>query len=358
MPSSSDFSAQTVADQTADFLRHALRAGRWQESLPSERVLAVELRVSRPTLRKAMQILEREKWLARSRGHSRQILKQMDSGASREKSVVLLARPDDHLKNWHSMRLVETIRGQLAAEGVRLELFVSEKLHGAKTSAVLEKLVHQYAPQAWILFSQADVVQRWFAERGLRTVVLGSAFPGVSLPFVDIDRRASCRHAVGVFARLGHRRLCYFSRRTGAAGDYLSEQVVEESRSHFEGIDINALGHDGTAEQIWKLAHRWKLQGANRPTALLVSHSDDALTLGVELLRIGIRVPQEVSIISRDSDPVFERIRPRIASYLFDPSRHARVLCRILHGETARGQLLIAKFDKGESLASPPLEMK
>jgi len=44
---------------------------------------------------------------------------------------------------------------------------------------------------------------------------------------------------------------------------------------------------------------------------------------------------------------------PRIASYLFDPARHALALCRILRGGKATGQWLIPKCDKGESLAPP-----
>jgi len=74
-----------------------------------------------------------------------------------------------------------------------------------------------------------------------------------------------------------------------------------------------------------------------------------------ELLKLGISVPREVSIISRDPSTVFERVSPRIASYLFDPTRHARAVCRILHGGKATGQWLIPKFDEGESLAPPPL---
>lgn len=87
-------------------------------------------------------------------------------------------------------------------------------------------------------------------------MVLGSPFEGVPLPFVDIDRRAICRHAVGVLARLRHRRICYFSRTTDAAGDFLSEQGFEESRPLFNAVDIQVVRHDGTARQMWSEERR------------------------------------------------------------------------------------------------------
>ena len=354
MPNPSEFSARTVADQTAEFLRNALRSGRWQGCLPPERVLALELRVSRPTLRKAMKELEREGMLAKTRGHSCRILTKSAPKALREKTVMLLTRQDNLLKGWPGMMLIETIRRQLAAAGFRLELLFSEKLHQANAPVVLEKLVSQYVSRVWILQSQTEAVQRWFTARDLRAVVLGNAFPEVSLPFVDIDQRTICRHALGVFARLGHRRLCYFSRATNAAGDFLSEQAFEEFRPLFKAMDIQIVRHDGSAKQMCKEAHRWKMQGAKRPTALMTSHGDDALSLVVELFKLGINVPRDVSIISRDPSPVFERVNPRVASYLCDPSRYASVLCRILRGKKSTGQLLIPKFDKGESLAPPP----
>jgi len=350
------YSTKTAADQTAEFLRGALRSGRWREHLPSERALSLELRVSRPTLRKALEELEREGMLAKTRGHSRRILKRRTPGQkSHQKHVVLLvARSNAALKNWHAMALIEALHRQLVAEGARVELIANKKLHWANAPGFLKDLAQQYVPHNWVLHSQPAVVQRWFMEQNLPAVVLGSPFPGVSLPFVDVDLGASCRHAVGVLARLRHRRICYFSRTTNAAGDFLSEQGFEESRPLFNAVDIQVVRHDGSARQMWNEARRWKMQGEDRPTALLTSHWEDALALMVELLTMGISVPGDVSIISRDPSPVFERMRPRIASYIFEASRHASAMCRLLHGGKITSQWLIPKFDKGESL-SPPL---
>lgn len=351
----SDFSARTVAGQAAEFLRDSLRAGRWRRQMPSERALAEEMRVSRPTLRKAMEELAGEGWLAKTQGHLSRILTRNTPGAVRQKQVVMLVGHHELQKDWYAMGFIETIRRQLAVEGVRLELVSSEKLHWANSAVFLKRLVRQYTPQAWILQSQTDTVQRWFAAHSLHAVVLGSLFPGVSLSFVDIDRRATCRHALGVFTRLGHRRIRYYSRATDAAGDFLSEQAFEESRPRCKLEGIQVVRHDGTAKQMWNEARRWKRQGDDRPTALMASHWEDALALTVELLRMGIGIPREVSIISRDSSAVFERVSPRIACYHFDPARHARALCRILRGGKATCQWLIPKIDKGESLAPPPL---
>jgi len=51
--------------------------------------------------------------------------------------VVLLVGQNNASKNWHTMELAETLHRQLVAEGVRVEIISSEKLHWANAPVFL-----------------------------------------------------------------------------------------------------------------------------------------------------------------------------------------------------------------------------
>jgi DNA-binding LacI/PurR family transcriptional regulator len=113
--------------------------------------------------------------------------------------------------------------------------------------------------------------------------------------------------------------------------------------------------HDGTPQGIRRQLHQL-FQSSQAPTALLVARSMPALMAASELARWGLRVPQDVAIIARDSDHFHEYFSPQLARYRVDPDVHARRLARILirlvRGETGRPACvrLMPEFLPGESL--------
>jgi DNA-binding LacI/PurR family transcriptional regulator len=66
------------------------------------------------------------------------------------------------------------------------------------------------------------------------------------------------------------------------------------------------------------------------PTAFLVARANAALAFTSELIRRGINVPDQASVISRDSDHFLDYFSPSISRYARDPELHARMVARLL----------------------------
>lgn len=349
--------------QIADVLRHSLQRGQWQAYLPPERSLCELVQVSRPILRQALQLLQKEGLIRITHGQPTRILTPKRSQrrmASSGLVVLLLCRP---LRSTgpSELLMIDELHRRLFERNCHLEIIHDLRLRWKDPRAVLQQILRRHEATSWILYSQPASVQRWFHQHRVRSVILGSPFPGVQLPSVGEDQRAVCRHAAGLFLGLGHRRIAYFRRQTGAAGDLAGEQGFREAfrSAPAEGATPMVVRHRGTVEHI--RAHLRTLFAApNCPTAILVSHVEDVLTLFTHLLWSGLRVPDNVSLIARQDDGFLARIVPPIARYELDPQKHARLLCQLLDvssiaSSSRRHIQIFPTFQRGESLAPAAL---
>lgn len=253
---------------------------------------------------------------------------------------------------------VDELRERLGDEGFDLALHVSHAPTLTRPERLLERLMAEAASAAWVLFRSSEPMQRWFDARGLPAVVTGSRFAGVELPSVDVDYRAACRHAAGVFFAQGHRRLALLMPETGGAGDQASEAgFLEGCHSAGENVVAAIVRHDESVTGICRRVDG--LLAATEPvTALLVARSAHALTALSHLQCRGVRLPRDFSLISRDDDAFLDVVVPSVARYACDAAAFARRVSRIVLQlartgfATARQTLIMPAFIKGET-ASP-----
>jgi DNA-binding LacI/PurR family transcriptional regulator len=348
----------SLAQQTAETLREALRNGLWREHLPGERELSRQLNVSRPTLRLALDQLSREGWLKSVPGRARAIVRRATGKTTPRSQVVGLLTPLP-LQEVPPFALcwMDKLRELLASAGLQLEIHSGRRWYSRRPERDLAALTHQMPAAAWVLFVANERMQRWFAASGLPGVLSGSGHAGVDLPSVDIDYRAVCRHAVGQFLQRGHRRIVLFLQASGAAGDQESEAGFLEALQTRAGAAATPIvvEHDGTPENI-----RQRLEAllgqSSPPSAFLVGRSMPALMVASELMRRGKQLPRDAVVISRDSDHFLEYFSPSLARYRADPDVHARRLSRLVI-QLARGAAqrprqirIMPEFIKGESL--------
>src|SRR5437016_3146386 len=209
-----------VSEATAA-LRNTLESDRWADYLPGERVLSSQLRVSRQTLRAALEQLRREGLIQVEPGRRRRIVRNSHTASPRAQSkVVCMLSPSPlHALRPFDIFLVDHIREHLAEAGYQLELHVSHRYYSKHPFKALESLVHQKSIAAYILFLATLQMQRWFLDRGLPVCVAGSSYPEIALPSVDVDHRAVCRHAVGTFFGKGCEHIVLLIENIRRAGD-------------------------------------------------------------------------------------------------------------------------------------------
>lgn len=348
----------SLVAQTAAVLRAEISNGRWQQCLPGEYELCALLHVSRVTLRAALAQLQREGWLRARQGRRREIVAPPGerSAAGADTRVVLLtAEPLQNLPTF-TVYWIDALREQLSDAGFHFEVHVSRNVYGARGRHALQSLTRTIQPAAWVLYRSTLEMQRWFAAHALRAVITGSRHPGVELPGVDLDYRATCRHATGQFIARGHRRLALINPESGTGGELESEQGFLEAvaQTTVGGAVGSVVRHDGSVAGICG-----RLEALFRkpepPTALLVSRPAHVLTVLGHLLRRGLRVPQDVALISRDDDSFLEHVVPSVARYASDPALFAHKLSKIVltvatgGGLTAADHRLMPHFVRGDS---------
>jgi DNA-binding LacI/PurR family transcriptional regulator len=348
----------SLAEQTARILRDALSEGRWVERMPGERELSRQMNVSRPTLRMALEQLEREGLLKKSPGKHRLVARHPRSRKlPTSRTIGLLTPLPIQEVAPFALCWMDKLRVLLAAAGYPLEIHSGQRWYARRPEKDLAELVRRESAAAWVLFVANETMQGWFAKSGLSCVLSGTCHAGIDLPSVDVDYRAVCRHAAGQFLARGHRRIALLLNAPGMAGERESEIGFLEAfhREGGDGATPLVASHDGTPGSIRKCLDGW-LRLASPPTAFLVARSLPALTVASELSRRGLRLPRDVALIARDSDHFLEYHSPSLACYHHDPDLHARRIARVVI-QLARGGGIRTKairmmptFLKGESL--------
>jgi LacI family transcriptional regulator len=346
----------SLVAQTAGAIREAISLQRWKKWLPGEHELGSQLHVGRRTVRAALEQLCAEGVLKCCRGKRREIINQhpvrLPPASSR--IVFLTPMPLQTLSPF-AIFLIDRLREHLAEEGYLLEIHSGRGLYRARVTDHLQSLAETLHPAGWVLSQSTEPMQRWFYARGLPCAVAGSCFPQISLPSVDSDFGAVCRHAVGQFLARGRCRLVLLNPNPGAAGDLKAEagfhQALQTTR--VQGVVGNIVNHDGTPANICARLNAL-MQSDQPPTALLVSRAQHVLTVLGHLLSGGFRLPQDVAVISRDHESFLEDVVPTVARYRINPDVFASTLSRmvldLVHGKQAlKEHKIMPRFVPGQT---------
>ncbi|MDZ4288635.1 MAG: GntR family transcriptional regulator [Prosthecobacter sp.] len=345
----------TLVQQVTVILRQGIRDNVWGAHLPGEVELSRSLQVSRMTLRAALETLTREGWLSSSQGRRRQVMKKAVSRVTQTNNRIVLLTdvPIVSMSVFHLLQ-VNGLREQLAKAGFDLDVHVSAACFSGRPSAALERLRAAKPAVVWVLLNSSVPMQHWFMDCGLPCVVIGAPHPGITLPTIGTDYHALGRHAAGMFLRRGHRQLAVLVPAQAKAGDINSITGFRAACNQVDDANMSVIEHDGTPTGIRRcLAMMLK---KSPPTGLLVALPACVLTVMSTLSCLSVRVPQDISIISRDSESYLDFMVPTPARYMINVphcvQKISRTILAIAHSGAApvRNQLLQREFVNGESL--------
>jgi LacI family transcriptional regulator len=252
---------------------------------------------------------------------------------------------------------LDELRQQLHDEGYRLVLHDGSRYFVPRPGDALRQLIRRHPCACWVLVHSSRNIQQWFVEHQIPAMAAGSVHPGVTLPSVRIDVEAVSRHAAGTLLRLGHRRLAFLNLRTDRAGDHESERAFLRVAGD-AGAVAEIIHHDSRAESVEHAVRR--LAGREpRVTGWLVGHSETYLSVLSALARLKLRVPEDISLISREDDPFLAALLPAPARYVAIPRHYSRRIHRLLlairagHAMPDGGQPIVPEFIRGKSIDSP-----
>jgi LacI family transcriptional regulator len=301
----------SITDQIADRLRSEISAGRWTDLIPGKHQLAAELGVNHKSVENALRQLETAGILvSRGAGRCRKIAAH-EARENRSLRIAILTNEGmpDRKQEFHieSVHALETAGHQVIYAPKSLKTL---RFEVPKVAAMVE----QTPADAWMVYAGSREVLRWFASRKIPAFAVFGHRSGLRIPGMSPDKptsiRAATRHLIG----LGHTRivlLCRKLRRLPVPG--ISETVfLKTLAAHGCHVgEYNLPDWDDSEEGFHECLN--KLFRVTPPTALIVDEADYFVAAMQFLLRRGLKVPEDVSLISTDNDPAFKRCHPPIS---------------------------------------------
>jgi hypothetical protein len=363
VPSTLGFRRSTVADQAAVALRRAIEQGQLANALPGEITLARRLGVSRPSVHAALEQLAHAGLVEIRVGRRTRILSRsaMRSGRPARPTLAVISVGPGELESITQAPVMLHLRAEAASRGLEWDPVFEAKLAGPGAAPRLRQLVAGRRETCWVLHSCPAWLQHWFATARLPTLVLGTCAPGVALPSVDLDFRSVGWHAAGMLARHGHRAVALVLPAAPQPGDVACREGFQAYFARLRRADTRISELAVTApvpRAITRL--RYALTGPQRATAVFVMREASALAAYTQVLELGLAVPRDVSVVSRDTHPLIDAALPQLTRYGTSPLKQATLAIRaaqaVLAGTAGRPRprLVAPQYIAGATLGPAP----
>jgi len=297
----------SVPELTAAHLREGLRMGRWSGTLPGAARLAKQLDVAPATIRAALRLLEADGLITgRGLGRSRSIASSTTEAVAPPLRLAILRYGASRTDNPQTSAVLTEIIHSLEAAGHTAFLSERSQIDLRQDLGRIVREMEKTPADAWVIVSGSRELLEWCATQPLPCLALYGRTGGLALARTGPDKVPAYRAATRELLALGHRRIVLIARaarRMPTPGS--SERAfLEELASH--GVvtgSYNLPDWEESPEGFSNLLERLFLHSP--PTALIVQEAARYIAAAEFLARRGIKVPQKVSLISPDDDPLF-----------------------------------------------------
>jgi DNA-binding LacI/PurR family transcriptional regulator len=170
------------------------------------------------------------------------------------------------------------------------------------------------------------------ATEGFPAVVVGDRFDNSKVSYVSSDSRAGSREAVAHLLKLGHRRIAvctnivddsdHADRILGYSDAMAAAGVAVEPRLNLR----TPANRSGGKQVIRRL-----MAGDNRPTAIYLADPMAAVGAMHELIDMGLKVPNDISLVGFDDGELRHLMHPTMTAVCQDAAELGREAFQMLH---------------------------
>ncbi len=239
--------------------------------------------------------------------------------------------------------------------------FASKTLHDLGMDAKrIARYVKKTDTDAWVVVAGSSEVLKWFAEQSVPAFALFGRLTQTPLASVGPSKEGARRELIDKFYDLGHRRIVMLVREErrkpnpGLAEKRFLEQLEEKG---IEASEYNLPDWGDDPEDLCRIMD--SLFQHTPPTAMIIDEPALLVAVLQHLGRLGIAVPQQVSLACTDRSPAFSWCIPNITHITWNPNSLIRRVTKwadnVSHGkEDRRKTLSNAQLVIGGTLGPAP----
>lgn len=358
----------SAAQLAAAELRAEIAAGRWADRLPGARVLAKRLGVSPPTAALALVDLAAEGLLEKTgerkafrvASHRKSGARSASGGTA--KRLLILTHTETGQITQTSRRTLEKLREQATARGWRVEFQVVDFVHVKRPQRSWDRLIQVEPGTSVIALYGRPALAQWALRRKVRMFFLGGVTEGLPIPMVAVK---SARMVETAFERLtsqGHWKiilpLCDRAETYKQTLRQVVRNAVESTGRSFVKSYHTPESDYLTPDVTWRILE--SLFATDPPTAMVLLDWKELVTAHCFLNRIGMRIPQDVSLILLNDQMEAEWFVPALTRFRFPERKILRAMIHWLeHPDEKEPRTLNppADFIEGATIAPPrPVE--
>lgn len=307
---------RTITAQLASRIEAEIHAGTWTTALPGKRTLAQRFGVNVKTCAAALDLLEKQGWLqAAGSGRRREILKRP---GKQEKSLdpnkrLLVIHSSGGIANFEDLHLLQSLSGIWERLHGQATWIQTDFGHGKSPDAALDRLIATHSADALLLYmpslpwSKAALIRIPTYQTGGPCEIDALFSLGACDLEVEIER------IVDHFVSLGHTRILI---PTDGFGDSMRQSIISGFQAAAKKKPACGTWEDYVPDfpervpEVWN--RYWSRSFATiRPTAVMVFDDTHLLSLYGYCFKTGIRIPEDLSVISLNYESRFEWLSPR-----------------------------------------------
>jgi GntR family transcriptional regulator, arabinose operon transcriptional repressor len=361
-------SGRSKHERLRDHLVNEMRVGGLMpgQALPSQREMVEALGVAHMTIRQAMACLENEGLVRRVQGKGTFVESDVRRKLQRGQDIFALVAPDTRsgfypslvhgfetaASDLHHQTMICSTAADVARQGDIMLQLIDKEVGGVAMVPTIEPLTPAYQ----IRQLQKHAIPVVFCHRRVE---------GITAPLLSLSTREVGCVAGKALVEQGHRRVAFAATYYGSSVSRSYEEGLREGlRSGGGDIPGDFVCRPPTIEvreeDVRPSLERW-FAAPNPPTAIFATFDSLAEVLYLVLPRLGLRVPQDVSLIGFGGAAREGALMRRLTSVVVDEVATGRQAVSLLH-EMRRGDRAIddgyesvmsLSLSEGETLAPP-----
>ncbi len=339
--------------QVADALRADILDGVYQKRmlLPTEQLLCQRFNVSRQTVRQALSVLATEGMIERRQGSGSHILQSHEASHGPRRTVAVITT---YISNYIFPSILREIENVLSANNSAPTLYATQN-QISNERRILQSLLDGKLPDGILVEGTKTGLPnpnldlyRKLISRGVPMVFMHGIYPELSdcLSVLD-DNYGGGRQLVEYLYQKGHRSISGIFKNDDLQGLQRYAGYTDALRDLGLPLEDQRVFWYNTESKDFLLSDSsfWDVSAdLLRNCTALVCYNDEIASRMVSLLmNHGLRIPEEIAVVSFDNSPYSELSVIPITSLSHEEYNvgrmAAQLLVRLFHGERGTSQL-------------------